>query len=182
MPHIILDVTKYVNFSLKVTLYDHTPFSWDVESKFISSKTVTVSVGDSNTTNSAIPSKIKLQNTDLVPTRKTINIAIPIDKNEATSQMLSYKMYWKTPADSLIISINNAIDHLNHTIYIRKTEPPTEDEYDWKKIINSSDWLSTSEVKVILDSGLYTAPTNVYVGVLVQKGILIFKQTEKKGC
>ncbi|CAC5388020.1 PKD1L2 [Mytilus coruscus] len=155
--------------AVQVTLYDHTPFSWDEESKFISSKTVTVSVGEGNTTNSAIPSKIKLQNTDLVPTRKTINIAIPIDKNDTTSQMLSYKMYWKTPADSLILSINNAMDHLNHTIYIRKAEPPTEEEYDWKKSTESSNWLTTSEIKVVVDRGLYTAPTNVYIGVLVQK-------------
>ncbi|XP_076076045.1 uncharacterized protein LOC143046870 [Mytilus galloprovincialis] len=63
--------------AVQVTLYDHTPFSWDEESKFISSKTVTVSVGEGNITNSAIPSKIKFKNTDLVPTRKTINIAIP---------------------------------------------------------------------------------------------------------
>ncbi|XP_076075491.1 location of vulva defective 1-like isoform X2 [Mytilus galloprovincialis] len=155
--------------AIQVTLYDHTPFSWDEESKFISSKTVTVSVGEGHTTNSAIPSKIKLQNSGLVPTRKTIKVAIPVDKNETTSQMLVYKMYWKTPADSLIISINSPINHLNHTISIRKTEPPTEDEYDWKKVIESSDWLSTSEIKVILDGGLYTTPTNVYVGVLVQK-------------
>ncbi|CAG2251689.1 PKD1L2 [Mytilus edulis] len=155
--------------AIQVTLYDHTPFSWDEESKFISSKTVTVSVGEGNTTNSAIPSKIKLQNSGLVPTRKTIKVAIPVDKNEITSQMLVYKMYWKTPADSLIISINSPIIHLNHTIYIRNTEPPTEDEYDWMKVIESSDWLSTSEIKVILDGGLYTAPTNVYVGVFVQK-------------
>ncbi|XP_063447195.1 uncharacterized protein LOC134726710 [Mytilus trossulus] len=159
--------------AIQVTLYDHTPFSWDEESKFISSKTVTVSVGEGNTTNSAIPSKIKLQNSGLVPTRKTIKVAIPVDKNEITSQMLVYKMYWKTPADSLIISINSPIIHLNHTIYIRNTEPPTEDEYDWMKVIESSDWLSTSEIKVILDGGLYTAPTNVYVGVFVQKGISI---------
>ncbi|CAC5416734.1 PKD1L2 [Mytilus coruscus] len=155
--------------AVQVTLYDHTPFSWDEESKFISSKTVTVSVGEGTTTNSAIPSKIKLKNTNLVPTRKTINVAIPVDKNETTSQMLMYKMYWKTHEDSLIISINNAMDHLNHTIYIRKKKPPTEDEYDWKKITASSDWLSTSEIKVVLDRGLYTAPTNVYIGVLVQK-------------
>ncbi|CAG2212910.1 PKD1L2 [Mytilus edulis] len=152
----------------EVTLYDHTPFSWDEESKFISSKTVTVSVGEGNTTNSAIPSKIKLKNTDLVPPRKTINVAIPVDKNETTSQMLMYKMYWKTPADSLIISINNAMDHLNHTIYIRKKEPPTEDEYDLKKITDSSDWLSSSEIKVILDRGIYADPTNVYIGILIQ--------------
>ncbi|XP_052068761.1 uncharacterized protein LOC127708011 isoform X2 [Mytilus californianus] len=155
--------------AIQVTLYDHTPFSWDDESKFISSKTVTVSVGEGNTTNSAILSKIKLQNTGLVPKRKTIKIAIPVDKNETTSQMLMYKMYWKTPADNLIISINNAMDHLNHTIYIRKKEHPTEDEYDWMKITQSSDWLRTSEIKVILDGGLYTAPANVYIGVLVQK-------------
>ncbi|XP_071131885.1 uncharacterized protein [Mytilus edulis] len=155
--------------AVQVTLYDHTPFSWDEESKFISSKTVTVSVGEGNVTNSAIPSKIKLKNTDLVPTRKTINIAIPVDKNETTSQMLAYKMYWKTPADNLIISINNAMDHLNHTIYIRKKEPPTEDEYDWKKNTESSDWLTTSEIKVVVDRGLYTVPTNVYIGVLVLK-------------
>ncbi|CAC5383759.1 PKD1L2 [Mytilus coruscus] len=155
--------------AIQVTLYDHTPFSWDEESKFISSKTVTVSVGEGNTTNSAIPSKIKLQNTGLVPTRKTIKVAIPVDKNETTSQMLVYKMYWKTPADSLIISINNAMNHLNHTIYIRMTEAPTEDEYDWKKVTESSDWISYNEIKVILDGGLYTVPTNVYIGVLVRK-------------
>ncbi|XP_076076044.1 polycystin-1-like protein 2 [Mytilus galloprovincialis] len=83
--------------------------------------------------------------------------------------MLAYKMYWKTPADNLIISINNAMDHLNHTIYIRKKEPPTEDKYDWKKITESSDWLTTSEIKVVVDRGLYTVPTNVYIGVLVLK-------------
>ncbi|CAG2251684.1 unnamed protein product [Mytilus edulis] len=162
--------------AVQVTLYDHTPFSWDEESKSISSKTVTVSVGEGNTSNSAIPSRIKLQNTDLVPTRKTINIAIPVDKNETTSQMLAYKMYWKTPADNLIISINNAVDYLNHTIYIRKTEPPTEDEYDWKKNTESSDWLTNSEIKVVVDRGLYTAPTNVYIGVLVLKGVFILKR------
>ncbi|XP_076075594.1 uncharacterized protein LOC143046351 [Mytilus galloprovincialis] len=155
--------------AIQVTLYDHTPFSWDEESKFISSKTVTVLVGEGNTTNSAIPSKIKLQNTGLVPTGKAVKVAIPVDKNETTSQVLVYKMYWKTPTDSLIISINNAINHLSHTIYIRKTEPPTEDEYDWNKVIESSDWLSTSEIKLILDGELYTTPTNVYIGVLVQK-------------
>ncbi|CAC5383753.1 PKD1L2 [Mytilus coruscus] len=155
--------------AVKVTLYDHTPFSWDEESKFISSKTVTVSVGEGNTTNSAIPSKIKLQNTDLVPTRKTINIAIPVDKNETTSQMLAYKMYWKTPADSLIIGINNAMDHLNHTIYIWKKEPPTEDEYDWKKITESSDWLSTSEIKVVVDQGLHTAQQTCILESLFKK-------------
>ena len=130
-------------------------------------------VGEGNTTNSAIPSKIKLQNTGLVPTAKTVKVAIPVDKNETTSQVLVYKMYWKTPTDSLIISINNAINLLNHTIYIRKTAPPTEDEYDWNKVIESSDWLSTSEIKLILDGELYTTPTNVYIGVLVQKGIYI---------
>ena len=176
MSYLLFDIISYGNVSLKVTLYDHTPFSWDEESKFISSKTVTVSVGEGNITNSAIPSKIKLKNTDLVPTRKTINVAIPVDKNETTSQMLMYKMYLKTPSDSLIISIINAMDHLNHTIYIRKKKPPTEDEYDLKKITNSSDWLSSSEIKVILDRGIYTDPTNVYIGVLIQNGILILKR------
>ncbi|CAG2234855.1 PKD1L2 [Mytilus edulis] len=153
--------------NIQVTLYDHTPFSWDSESKYITSKTVTVSVGNDNITNAAIPSKIKLQNNDEFLSRKSIQIAIPIDQSEGTSQMLLYKMYWKTPSDNLIFSIMNAVNHLNHTVYVRRKHPPTDDTYDWIKQIDQGDWLTSDQIKITVGGGLYTEPANVYIGVLI---------------
>ncbi|CAC5393778.1 PKD1L2 [Mytilus coruscus] len=151
--------------NVQVIVYDHTPYSWDDESKFITSKTVTVSVGNDNTINAAIPSKIKLQNN--VPAKKSIQIAIPTDKSEPTSQMMLYKMFLKTPSDNLMFSITKAADHLSHAVYIQSKHPPTEDTYDWKRLIEPGDWVSTDEIKIMFDSGLYTQPSNVYIGVRV---------------
>ncbi|XP_076075372.1 polycystin-1-like protein 2 isoform X3 [Mytilus galloprovincialis] len=151
--------------NVQVTVYDHTPYSWDEESKFITSKTVSVSVGNDNTDNAVIPSKIILQNH--LPAKKSIQIAIPIDKTEPTSQMLLYKMFWKTPSDNLIFSITKAVDHLSHTVYIQSKTPPTEDTYDLKKSIEPGDWVSTDEIQIVFDDGLYTQPFNVYIGVRV---------------
>ena len=145
-------------------------------------------MGNDNITNAAIPSKIKLQNNDEFLSRKSIQIAIPIDQSEGTSQMLLYKMYWKTPSDNLIFSIMNAVNHLNHLVYVRRKHPPTDDTYDWIKQIDQGDWLTSDQIKITVGGGLYTEPANVYIGVLIYLGMkafnLIFQfhiQTIKEG-
>ena len=134
-------------------MYDHTPFSWDEESKYISSKTVTVSVGDENTTNAAIPSRIKLPNKDLLTSAQTVQLAVPAEKNESTSQFL---------------------DNLNHTIYISNKQEPTKENNDWMKTIEISDWISSNEIKIIVDSGLYKNATLVFIGISIENEGIYF--------
>lgn len=88
--------------------------------------------------------------------------------------MLLYKMFWKTPSDNLIFSITKAVDHLSHTVYIQSKTPPTEDTYDLKKSIEPVDWVSTDEIQIVFDDGLYTQPFNVYIGVRVYLGMDVF--------
>ena len=147
-------------------MYEHTPFSWDTESKYISSATVTVSVSEEKNTSTVLLSKIKIPNSNLTASVKSINVAIPTDMN--VSQMLIYKMYWKNPLDSLIFSLSNAIDNISHVVYIRKNGQPTEELYDWKKSIAADDWLTHSDIKVIIDGGLYSKATVVYIGVFIK--------------
>ena len=128
-------------------------------------------MGDENNTNAAIPSKLKIQNSDMLPSAKSINVAIPVDQTESTSHMLIYKMYWKNPMDSLIFFIKNAAGHLGHVIYIRKKEHPTDDIYDWKKSIDTNDWISNDEINVMVNGGLYTEATLVYISVSVSSNI-----------
>lgn len=148
-------------------MYDHTPFSWDEESQFISSKTVTITVGDDNETNTVIPSKIKLKNSGQNMTANSVQLSIPIDEMEQMSQMLMYKMLWKNPFDNLVVSIANAVDHLNHVVYLRRNKEPTSEEYDWQKTVRSSDWASNNEIKFFVSGGLYQRSSVVYVGILV---------------
>jgi hypothetical protein len=101
-------------------LYDHTPFSWDEESQFISSKTVTITVGDDNETNTVIPSKIKLKNSGQTMTTKSVQLSIPTDETKQTSQMPMYKLFWKNKFDNMVVSIFKAVDDLNHIVYLRK--------------------------------------------------------------
>jgi hypothetical protein len=149
-------------------LYEHTPFFWDKESKYISSTTVTVSVGDDKNISTVLLSKIKIPNSNLTASVKSINVAIPTDTNEPISQMLIYKMYWKNPLDSLIFSIYNAIYNISHVVCIRKNGHPTEELHDWKKSIAADDWPTHSEIKVIIDGGLYINATVVYIGVFIK--------------
>jgi hypothetical protein len=101
-------------------LYDHTPFSWDEESQFISSKTVTITVGDDNETNTVIPSKIKLKNSGQTMTTKPVQLSIPTDETKQTSQMPMYKLFWKNQFDNMVVSIFKAVDDLKHIVYLRK--------------------------------------------------------------
>lgn len=148
-------------------MYDHTPFSWDEESQFISSKTVTITVGDDNATNTVIPSKIKLKNSGQPMTTKSVQVSIPTDETEQTSQMLMYKMFWKNPFDNMVVSVFNAVDQLSHIVYLRKDKEPTAEEYDWQKTVRSSDWASDNEIKFFVSGGLYQRSSLVYVGILV---------------
>ena len=203
-------------------MYDHTPFSWDEESRFISSKTVTISVGNDHETNTVIPSKIKLRNSAQTMTAKSvqlaipkfdwdedsifnsservtisvgndnetntvipskiklrnsaqkmtamsIQLAIPVNTNDETSQMVIYQMYWQNPLDNMILGILNAVHHLNHAVYVSRNKEPTEDDYDWRKTATSEDWISNDEIKLIVSGGLYQKSSLVYVGILVSK-------------
>lgn len=157
-------------------MYDHTPFSWDEESKFISSKTVTISVGNDHETNTVIPSKIKLRNSAQTMRAMSVQLAIPVNTNEETSQMVIYQMYWKNPSDNMILDILNAVYHLNHVVYVRRNKEPTEDDYDWQKTATTDDWISSDEIKLIISGGLYRKSSLVYVGILVSNestGIIV---------
>lgn len=162
-------------------MYDHTPFSWDEESKFISSKTVTISVGNDNETHTVIPSKITLKNSAQTMTAKSVQLAIPVNTNEETSQMVIYQMYWKNPLDNMILGIFNAVYHLNHIVYVRRNKEPTEDDYDWRKTATTDDWISSNAIKFIISGGLYQTSSLVYVGILVSKdstGMILKRKTK----
>lgn len=154
-----------------MTAYEHTPFSWTEESKFITSKTVTVSVGIDDVINATMPSKFSLDNVNQSPnTTKTIQIAVPVEESKTNSrQMILYKTYWKTPSDSLIISIKKAVEYLNHSVFINNGTPPSEDTYTWKKDVSSSDFIRPGEINLVVSS-LYIVPSIVYVGVLITSG------------
>lgn len=148
-------------------MYDHTPFSWDEESQFISPKTVTITVGDDSETNTVIPSKIKLKKSGQTMTTKSVQLSIPTDETEQTSQMPMYKMFWKNQFDNMVVSIFKAVDDLNHIVYLRNDKEPTAEEYDWQKTVRSSYWASNNEIKFFVSGGLYQRSSLVYVGILV---------------
>lgn len=132
---------------------------------------VTIEDEDGNN-NSVIPSEIKIKNTELKTPVQSVQIVV--NNNEATSQLIVYKLYWNNPEDSLIFFIENVISDLNHILYISQQNNPSEGNYDWKKTLNSGD-LTSDKLQVIIDEKLYSQPTLVYVGVLVQsEGIHIF--------
>lgn len=157
---------------MKVTIYDHTPFSWDTDSKYISSKTVSVTIEDEDgNNNSVIPSEIKIKNTELKTPVQSVQIVV--NNNEATSQLIVYKLYWNNPEDSLIFFIENVVSDFNHILYVSQQNNPSEGNYDWRKLISSED-LTSDKLQVTIDEKLYSQPTLVYVGVLLQsKGIYI---------
>lgn len=153
-------------------MYDHSPFSWAEESKFITSKTVTVSVGTGDLINTTIPSRFSLVNPGQPSHKtKTIQVVVPKKVNgsiSAISQMLLYKMYWKSPFDSLIFNVRNAVEYLNHTVYICKCSSPSKDVFDWKQEVTLSSH-SNGEINLVVPS-LYSKPTNIYIGVLITSG------------
>ena len=153
-----------------MTLYDHTPFCWDRESNFITSKTVSVNIRKNNLTDTGIPSTLSIPSPSTTAVPQTIRLAIPID-DEPTSQLILYKFFWKTPSDTAIFEIRNALTGMNHTVYLRQKLPPdpSENVYDQVFQIGPLDW-EQDKIKVVIAGDLYSKPTNVYIVVLVQQG------------
>jgi len=98
---------------------------------------------------------------------KSVQLAIPVDKNESTSQMLTYSMYWNNPNDSLIFCIQNVVGDMDHTIYISRNKYPSADNHDWKKQIQAEDLNTDNNITIIVNDILYTESTLVYIGVHV---------------
>ena len=98
---------------------------------------------------------------------KSVQLAIPVEKNESTSQMLTYSMYWNNPNDSLIFCIQNIDGNMDHTIYISRNKYPSADNYDWKKEIQAEDLNTDNNITIIVNDILYTESTLVYIGVHV---------------
>lgn len=129
-----------------------------------------MSIGDSG--DAANPSKIKFQNSasSLSNDNKTVQVAIPSDPEEKTHQTIYYKMYLRNPGDSIIVSISNAESSLRHVVYIRDGTHPTEADYDWMKVVESTHWSTSEAFQVMVDANLYPEPTIVYVGIVMTSG------------
>ncbi|CAC5378675.1 PKD1L2 [Mytilus coruscus] len=149
---------------VQITVFENNPFSWDkTESKFISSETVSVSIGSGG--NMVVPSKIKFQNSVGSSNGLTVQIAIPSDGE--MSQKIMYKMYWRNPEDSIIMGIDNAESSLQHVVYIRKDVHPSESVYDLKKTVDSGHWTSAESFSVLISGGLYDETALVYIGIFL---------------
>ncbi|XP_071131781.1 polycystin-1-like protein 2 [Mytilus edulis] len=157
-----VDITE--ERKVQITVFENNPFSWDkTESKFISSKTVSVSIG--NGENMVVPSKIKFQNSLGSSNSLTVQIALPSDGD--FSQEIMYKMYWRNAEDSIIVGINNAESSLQHVVYIQKDVPPSETVYDLKKTVDSGHWTSTESFSVLISGGLYDEAALIYIGIFI---------------
>ncbi|CAG2242452.1 PKD1L2 [Mytilus edulis] len=164
-----VDITE--EQKVQITVFENNPFSWDkTESKFISSKTVSVSIG--NGENMVVPSKLKFQNSVGSSNGLTVQIALPSDGD--FSQEIMYKMYWRNPEDSIIVGIDNAESSLQHVVYIQKDVPPSETVYDLKKTVDSGHWTSTESFSVLISGGLYDEAALIYIGIFITSGLYIY--------
>lgn len=151
-----------------MTVFDKTPFSWDsTESKFITSGTVRAEIGDSGV--STLPSKIRFTNKLAPNAGKTFQVVVPEDAEEGFIYHVFYKMYWRTPKDSLIVLIDRADTSLRYQISLKQNKQPTDIDFDYKKDIQDLDWKDSGSISFIVDGGLYDEPSKVYVRIQMSR-------------
>ena len=152
-----------------MTVFDKNPFSWDPrESKYITSKIVTSSIGIS-----ALPSKLRFKNT--ISAGKLFQLAIPTDVDDVFTTQVFYKMYWRNHADSLIVFIDNACSSLAYLISLKQYKKPTDVDFDWRRQVMNKDWKTENSFSILVDGGLYDTSSIVHIRIHISRGRLTIK-------
>lgn len=123
-----------------------------------------VKVEDEDNANSpVVVSKVTIRNDVNKLSFKTVQIAIP-DEKESFSSEFVYKMYLNNPDDSLLLFLENIITYASHTVFISLNPNPSGSNCIWKKYLDPSE-VAVGIVKVRIQESLCSSPCLIYVGV-----------------